>query len=519
MSITIDDVRFKGETFSLSDWQLYKVSGEDRENFLNGQTTNDISKLSLNSFHLNSRITRQGRVVSYFLLGKSEKELLLVVPKERAQVLIEDLEKFIIMDDVTLEKSDINVELSLGPLSHIDSDSKLLGSFYGELASLSLSENSEHLTSLDNIESLRILSGFPKWNSDITEKTLLNESILENLAIDYKKGCFLGQETVSKVHNGRGAAFFPVLLELSENIEISHGEKLYLDGKKIGEARGLASYDKKTYLQASLIRDLRVDGRAIALKTSSENEINAVVSYLPLFNSNTVELKAIELHDRAIDLFHSNRAKEALELLEIAVELKPDYADAIEIMGVILGQLEEYEKGLEFMDKLLSVDEASVMAHTNKSLFYMKLGKIEEAEEEKSQATLKSFKKFGEEAKAKKAEAEIKKKEEEDIDRRKSMFLQVLEIDEDDTIANYGMGDISYARKDYQVAKDHLEKVIKIDPKYSMAYLVLGKTLEALKDYESASEIYLTGIEVASKLGNMMPANEMQSRYSKIAKK
>ena len=54
------------------------------------------------------------------------------------------------------------------------------------------------------------------------------------------------------------------------------------------------------------------------------------------------------------------------------------------------------------MDDLLQVDPESIMAHTNKSLYLMKLGKIEEAEKEKDLATVKSFKKAGQDAKNKK---------------------------------------------------------------------------------------------------------------------
>ena len=38
------------------------------------------------------------------------------------------------------------------------------------------------------------------------------------------------------------------------------------------------------------------------------------------------------------------------------------------------------------MDKLIEVDPDSIMAHSNKSLYLMKLGKIEEAEVEKEKA-------------------------------------------------------------------------------------------------------------------------------------
>ena len=96
------------------------------------------------------------------------------------------------------------------------------------------------------------------------------------------------------------------------------------------------------------------------------------------------------------------------------------------------------------------------------------------------------------------------------------MFLQVIEIDHEDTIALYGMADIFFKRKDFKSAISNLEKVIEIDPNYSTAYLLLGKAYEVESLLEKAKSIYKAGIIVASKRGDMMPANEMQSRLNQL---
>ena len=146
----------------------------------------------------------------------------------------------------------------------------------------------------------------------------------------------------------------------------------------------------------------------------------------------------------------------------------------------------------------------------------MKMGKIEEAEAEKGLATIKSFSQYGEESKIKKAIEAEKIKKEEDINRREKMFLQVIEIDPEDTIALYGMGDVAFYREDFAAAIKYLEKVVELDEKYSTAYLLLGKSLEASSQQEKAVLVYKKGVDVASKRGDMMPANEMQSRLNQL---
>ena len=62
----------------------------------------------------------------------------------------------------------------------------------------------------------------------------------------------------------------------------------------------------------------------------------------------------------------------------------------------------------------------------------------------------------------------------------------------------------------------NLERVVALDEKYSAAYLLLGKSLEASANLDRAMQVYKKGIDVASKRGDMMPANEMQSRLNQL---
>ena len=96
------------------------------------------------------------------------------------------------------------------------------------------------------------------------------------------------------------------------------------------------------------------------------------------------------------------------------------------------------------------------------------------------------------------------------------MYRQVLEIDADDTLANYGLGTIHLERAEYDQAIDCLEKVLAQDAKYSVAYLALGKAYLALRKQDSARDIFERGIKVAASKGDLMPANQMQSLLSQI---
>ena len=51
------------------------------------------------------------------------------------------------------------------------------------------------------IELLRIERGIPRWGNELSEETLPQEAGLDRIAVDFKKGCYVGQEVVSRIHS------------------------------------------------------------------------------------------------------------------------------------------------------------------------------------------------------------------------------------------------------------------------------------------------------------------------------
>lgn len=522
--MSLSSIRFNPGQLFLQDWSLVKVEGTDRETFFQGQVTNDLSKLSLNEAQLTTRLNRTGKIQSFFFIAKLRDELFLLCPKELTVAIISDFEKFIIMDDVTLTEQSSELWLRFNSfLTNSQTPGPYFDfNFYGLNARLVLAKDpSLPLTDETELEKIRILNGWPKWNVDVNNSNFINDSYLNEIAISYKKGCFLGQETAAKIENNRGAAYYPMLLSLDSAIDLSPFLKsdFFLNDNENDKAderkAGTLLYQIEGTLQVLLFRDFRVIGRRLKLRFGDQS-VEATVGDLPFYKFTSRQDVALELYHRAVDIFQANHLAAAMDFMKKALSFDPSLADAYEALGVMLGRIEKYDEAIEWMDQLLAVNPQSVMAHTNKSLFLMKQGKIEEAEAEKSLATVKSFAVFGQEAKMKKLLAEEQQKKEEEILRREKMFLQVLEIDEEDTIALFGMADIFFARKDYSSAIKNLEKVISLDSKYSTAYLLLGKAYEAVGDLEKAKDNYQLGILVASKRGDMMPANEMQSRLNQL---
>ena len=461
---------FENTYYELKNYRSIKCTGADCERFLNGQLTNDVKKLKDNSFQQQVRLSRSGQIQYFFYLLKQDDCFFILIDKENKKSLSDDLDKYIIMDDVELNSFDCE---NISILFSSERDEGFYGIFAHRPAFIILNfsnkKNYKHISEKD-YESLTILGGEPVWNVTIHQNRLVTDSIAMLRAVSLDKGCFLGQETVAKIESRRGGAYFPVILKsLDENLS----DKLEISGKSAAKKMISFIYKNSQYHLVNMYRDFRVKGKQLLF----DDQTAGVVSYLPFWDYTDEELVAQMYFEKGIEVFQEGDNAAAIEFLKKAIAFKPDYADAYESLGVLYGREENFQMGIELMNELEKIDPDSVMEHTNKSLFYMKLGKIEEAEEEKAQATVKSFSSFGKEAKRKKdEEGQINKDKEENL-RREQMFRDVLEIDSEDDLANFGLAEIEFKRENYKSAIDHCSKVLAQNEIYSAAYKILAKSI------------------------------------------
>jgi tetratricopeptide (TPR) repeat protein len=96
------------------------------------------------------------------------------------------------------------------------------------------------------------------------------------------------------------------------------------------------------------------------------------------------------------------------------------------------------------------------------------------------------------------------------------MFRQVLDLDPDDPLGNFGLGELLVEEGSFEEAMVHLERALATDARYSAALLALGRANEGAGKLASAREIYRRGVEVAAAKGDLATANKMQERLSII---
>ena len=509
MAILLEDLRINTKKFLLAD-KFIKITGPDSEQYLNSQTTNNVKTLKDDNFQFNSILDTSGKIISSFVLyKKSNDTFIIIVDEDYTESTIERIERYHIAEEFEVSTESSKTVLVI---NNPESCSESTYFFYGDQICFNYHDND--LTSGKEFKQLSLLTGVPSLGVEAKQGELINNTFFDELSVDYSKGCYPGQETVSKINTRRGAAFKPVVLVIESEIE-HNSSKIYSSNRKIGDIKNSIKLDGKTYFYTSLLREFRVDNLDLIISID-EKEIKAKVNYLPIIKPDKRSL-AIALYDTAMDFFLKEDNENAVKYFIKTIETDNKFEDAFESLGVLYGRLEKFDKAIGLMEKLHELNPKCMMAYTNLSLYHMKIGDIETAEKYKADATLLNFELLGDEADKKRKQKELDEKRVQDIARREGMFKQVLEMDPQDAMANNGMGEIELDRNNYLQAEKYFREAISGDSKYSVAYLGLSKTLYNQEKKKELVKVLKLGISIASKNGDLMPANEMQALLTKIS--
>jgi folate-binding protein YgfZ len=229
-----------------------RVTGADRVAWLQGLLTNDIAALAPGSGCYAAYLTPQGRMISDVRVLNRGEFLLLDLPAAQKDAVLQRLDLFIITEDVTLEDVTASlariglhgrglwqtlsacVELPAGaPISYSSplaehasiaatfrgTDVIVAGSWDTGLPGVDLYIAADAAAALRDAllaagaelvddeawEARRVEAGRPRFGVDMNEDTIPLEAGIEDRAISFTKGCYVGQEIIIRVmHRGGG---------------------------------------------------------------------------------------------------------------------------------------------------------------------------------------------------------------------------------------------------------------------------------------------------------------------------
>jgi folate-binding protein YgfZ len=551
--------------YTIADnYGLMEVYGADATRFLQAQTTNDINQLPEYSSQTSCLLDRKAHIEAFFQVYRKHHSYRLIAERPQIEHILEHLEQYKFADKVefinlTEGGTFFAVE---GPRARSVIDAGMVGTtrletFVHYLADINLFHCAVHLfrkpligmegyflwvpnsdreklhaglkkackefgvnyLTDEELEQARIEIGVPKFGTDFDSTNFLPETGLEAQSVSYTKGCFLGQEVLARVRSqgSPNKGLVGLLLPEGKKYEFALDTKVVVGEKQVAWIKSscFSASMNRTVAMAFVIRDLRVPDTSFT-GTVNGAPIEFNVTTLPFFHPETSGSKARRLYEQALQLFakedeveHAKNSQEdsqSVLLLRQALELDPFLEDAYESLGVILSKRGHLTEAIALMKKLAELNPESVMAHTNLSVFYLVENNIEMAEEEKAISMSIRMK----------IAARLAVEETQEQLERLKMFEQVLQIDSEDLLANYGAGSCYEALGEFEKAVPLLKKAIEVKPTHTVAYLSLGVAYEGLGEFARAAETYKEGIAVAAKRGDMQPMQDMQNRLGKI---
>jgi folate-binding protein YgfZ len=272
------------------------LTGADRVRFLHGQVTNDVKRLRTGEGCYAALTTAKGKMESDLNIFCLQDELLLdFEPGLTAKVSLR-LEKFLVSDDAQIVDAaphygllsvqgpkaesvvrslGISSEIPAKPFDSVKISDATLGEIYlmnqprlgsagfdlfvpnnslGAVADKMIAAAKSvggRACGWQAFEMARLEAGLPRFGADMDETLLPLECGLENRAVSYNKGCYIGQEVLNRIHSFGHVAKELRGLRLADDLPAlpQKGDKLFHAGKEVGF---ITSAMKSPALKASI---------------------------------------------------------------------------------------------------------------------------------------------------------------------------------------------------------------------------------------------------------------------------
>ena len=185
----------------LKNRALLKLSGSENEAFLQAQLSNDISKLDNSTIQLNAYCQHQGKILALFWVMRTGDDFLLSFPLDLLDLIKARLQMFVLMADVNI--TDVTEQfLQIGLIGKSQKDSFTINEQLSLILSNPKNLSKFDLTSQDHWDKACIDLFLPEISIASTETfipQMLNLDINE-VGVNFSKGCFPGQEVVARLH-------------------------------------------------------------------------------------------------------------------------------------------------------------------------------------------------------------------------------------------------------------------------------------------------------------------------------
>ena len=284
------------------------LTGPERREFLHGQVTQDIETLEPGHGRYAALLTHKGKMLSDLRVLDVGHELLLSCERAGLQELFNMIRRYKLGADVELHKRTLEMgELSLiGPDARRIAGADALGPDEHDNVRATIGEHDVVLVATDlgvdvfcdaeategvrgtllaagavevteaAAELVRVESGRPRYGVDVDDNTIPQEAGLNERAVSFTKGCYVGQETVARLfYRGKPNRH---LRGLRLSAEVEPGTPLVLGEKEVGRLTSVAVSPAHGPIALAILRREAQPGSDVAV---GADRAPAVVVELP----------------------------------------------------------------------------------------------------------------------------------------------------------------------------------------------------------------------------------------------
>ena len=257
----------------LENRAVLKVTGAECEDFLQNLVTQDVTRAQPQAAAL---LTPQGKLAFDFILQPVEDGFLIDCAAEGAEAFVKKLNLYKLRRDVEIAVTELPVQVvwsdptntQVPEIERLFEDPRsarlglrCLGASPADLSDYTAS-------SAQNWAKFRLSLGVPEGPTEMPPGTIFPmEFGFERMgAIDFQKGCFVGQEVASRVHR-KGSLRKTLHPAVFDNAVPPVGTPIMNDDRNVGEI--IAGHDRQALVLVrtdALTASLRADGCAFELK-------------------------------------------------------------------------------------------------------------------------------------------------------------------------------------------------------------------------------------------------------------
>ncbi|MFG1372572.1 folate-binding protein [Xanthobacter oligotrophicus] len=249
----------------LTDRVLIRATGPEASKFLHGVITCNVQAMAKGDSRYGALLTPQGKIISDFLFySEGEDAFLFDVPAERAEDLLKRLTFHRLRAKVTFEKADdFAVAAVFGDAGEVPE-----GALYPDPRLAALGQRlvlplvAAQALSSDPVpyEAHRIALGIPKGGPDFAYgDTFPHEADMDQLGgVDFKKGCYVGQEVVSRMEHRSTPR--NRLVEVLFDTPLATGQEITAGDKSVGQVLSVTDGRGIATVRLDRANDAKTDG-------------------------------------------------------------------------------------------------------------------------------------------------------------------------------------------------------------------------------------------------------------------